>query len=132
MPENLTANAMFNACYSLEKVPAFGLPKCVNIGNMFATCINLREIPAINFNVVPVTTAGVVISNAYSLQSFLAIGPALSFSIAYNNLSAAALDAVYTNLPSVTGTKVITVTGNYGVSGDTHSIATLKGWTVTS
>jgi hypothetical protein len=43
--------------------------------------------------------------------------------------AAAQLDEVYTNLPSVTAT--IVVTGNYGTSADDPSIATGKGWTVT-
>jgi hypothetical protein len=130
MAENLTTASMFSLCYRLDNVPAFSMPKCVNINSMFATCYSLRVLPAIDFTVVPVTTAGTFVSNAYALQSFLAKGPALSFSVA-GNLSAAALDAMYTLLPTVTGTKVITVTGNYGVAGDTTSIATLKGWTVT-
>jgi hypothetical protein len=46
------------------------------------------------------------------------------------NLSAAALDEIYTNLPVVVG-KTIIVTGNYGVAGDNPVIATAKGWTVT-
>jgi len=43
--------------------------------------------------------------------------------------AAAQLDEVYTNLPSVTAT--IVVTGNYGTSADDPTIATGKGWTVT-
>jgi hypothetical protein len=45
-------------------------------------------------------------------------------------LSAAALDEIYTNLPTVVG-QTITVTGNYGIAGDDPTIATAKGWTVT-
>jgi len=56
--------------------------------------------------------------------------PAVSFSIANLNLGAAALDEIYTNLPTATAT--ITVTGNYGTTGDDPTIATAKGWTVTS
>jgi hypothetical protein len=57
-------------------------------------------------------------------------GPKYTFTVANLQLSAAALDEIYTNLPSVT-TQTITVTGNYGTASDTPSIATAKGWTVT-
>lgn len=54
------------------------------------------------------------------------------YSISYAGcaLSAAALNEIYTNLGTVTG-QTITVTGNYGISGDDPTIATAKGWTVT-
>jgi hypothetical protein len=45
-------------------------------------------------------------------------------------LAAAQLDEIYTNLPTVTS-KTITVSGNWGTAGDTPTIATAKGWTVT-
>lgn len=46
------------------------------------------------------------------------------------SLSSAALNEIYTNLPTVTG-QIITVTSNYGIDGDNPAIATAKGWTVT-
>jgi hypothetical protein len=52
-----------------------------------------------------------------------------SFSVENCRLSATALNEIYTNLPTVSG-QSITVTGNYGTSSDTPSIATGKGWTV--
>jgi hypothetical protein len=53
-----------------------------------------------------------------------------TFTVANCKLSAAALDEIYTNLPTVTG-QTITVSGNYGIAGDDPTIATAKGWTVT-
>jgi len=52
-----------------------------------------------------------------------------SFSIASCHFSAAALDEIYTALP--TATKTITVSSNYGTTGDDPTIATAKNWTVT-
>lgn len=47
-------------------------------------------------------------------------------------LSGPELDAIYTGL-SVTGAgKTITVTGNFGTATHNPSIATAKGWTVTT
>jgi hypothetical protein len=53
-------------------------------------------------------------------------------SINYNtcNLSATALNDIYTALPTVSA-KTITITGNWGAATDTPAIATAKGWTVT-
>jgi hypothetical protein len=53
-----------------------------------------------------------------------------TFSVAGCKLSAAALNEIYTNLPVVTS-QTITVTDNYGTTGDNPAIATAKGWTVT-
>jgi hypothetical protein len=46
------------------------------------------------------------------------------------NLNAAALNQVFTDLPTVTS-KTINITGCTGSAGCTRSIATAKGWTVT-
>jgi hypothetical protein len=58
-------------------------------------------------------------------------GMRFSFSVASCQLSAAALNEIFTGLPVVTG-QMITVTGNYGVGGAGYnaSIAIAKGWTV--
>jgi hypothetical protein len=60
-------------------------------------------------------------------------GMRFSFTVANCQLSAVALNEIFTGLPVVTG-QTITVTGNYGTSqaGYNPSIATSKGWTVTS
>ena len=71
---------------------------------MFTTCTSLARIEAKDFR--------------------------FTFTVANCKLSAAALDEIYTNLPTVTS-QTITVTGNYGVDGDDPTIATGKGWTVT-
>jgi hypothetical protein len=69
------------------------------------------------------------VSSAFSIARSLITGVPQDHSYLNCNLSAAALDEIYTNLPVVVG-KTITVTGNYGVAGDTPAIATGKGWTV--
>jgi hypothetical protein len=47
------------------------------------------------------------------------------------NLSATALNNIYTALPTITPPQTITVTGNWGTALDDPTIATAKGWTVT-
>lgn len=101
-----SATNWFNLCYALQVVefPSGGLGSLTGASNTFANCVSLSRI--INC-AIPVT-----------------------FSVANCRLSAAALDEIYTALPTVTS-QTITVTGNPGVSGDDPTIATVKGWTVT-
>jgi hypothetical protein len=56
-----------------------------------------------------------------------------SFSVSDRQLSAVALNEIFTGLPVVTG-QIITVSNNFGTgeAGYNLSIATAKGWTVTS
>jgi hypothetical protein len=68
--------------------------------------------------------------NCQNLASIKAEEFQFTFSVANCKLSGAALDEIYTNLPTVTS-QTITVSGNYGVNADTPGIATGKGWTVT-
>jgi hypothetical protein len=99
-------SSMFNSCYSLQSVPALvttAVTSSSNFSSMFSACNSLSSIKAKDFN--------------------------FTFSVASCKLSAAALNEIYTNLPTVTG-QTITVTGNYGVVADDPTIATSKGWTV--
>jgi len=95
---------MFNGCTSLQTIPAFDTAAGTNFSYMFYNCTSLSN--------CDVTGTG--------------------YNISYNNckLSAARLNEIYTNLATVTG-KTITVTGNYGRTGDNPALAQDKGWTVT-
>jgi len=77
-----------------------------------------------------VTNMNGMFSGCYALSSIKMINIKQSLSILNCSLDAAALNELYTNLPTVSG-KTITVTGNPGVTGDNPAIATAKGWTVT-
>jgi hypothetical protein len=58
------------------------------------------------------------------------IGSSPQIQLAYTNLDTAALNQVFTDLPTVTS-KTIDITGATGAATCTRSIATAKGWTVT-
>jgi len=119
----------FNGCTSLETVK---LPTFDNALTDVSTCFYLSwAIKSLDLSCM----SGAAISNTTSMFA-LCRGLAkinfpcpVNFSIADCHLSAAALDALYTSLPTVTA-KTIFVKGNYGISGHTPSIATAKGWTV--
>lgn len=120
----------FDDCYSLTKINLFNLAPSLNVQFMF-NATGVREIPAtIDLSGITVSTYMNSFLGAVPLREFNAIGPSTSFSIVNAELDAAALNAMYTALPTV-GSATVTVTGNPGTSGDNPSIATAKGWTVT-
>jgi surface protein len=148
-------NAMFNNCFALTTVPLFNTGAVINMNSMFSGCAALTTVPL--FNTAAVTSMNAMFNNCTSLQSVpalvtTAVTSSAGFSIMFNScsslsrvearnfrftfslvsckLSAAALDEIYTNLPSVTG-QTITVTGNWGTVTDNPAIAQAKGWTVT-
>ena len=121
-------SSMFANCYALASIPVLDTSSVTDMSSMFANCYALASIPALNTS--SVTNMSSMFYNCLNLSSINTIGTKITHSIANCKLSAAALNAYYTNLPTVTG-QTLTVTGNYGVSGDDPSIATAKGWTVT-
>jgi surface protein len=126
-----TMGQMFNGCSSLTSVPLFNTAAVFNMSNMFNGCSSLTSVPA--FVTTAVNSAGsfsFMFTSCLSLSRIEAKDFRFTFSVANCNLSATALNEIYTNLPVVTG-QTITVSGNYGTTGDNPAIATAKGWTVT-
>jgi hypothetical protein len=126
---------MFLGCTSLQTIPPFpgSVAAVTNMGNMFNGCTSLQTIPPMNTSGV---SSAANLSSAFlggNLTRIQATGQRFSFSVANQKLSAAALNELFTGLPTVTG-QTITVTGNYGISeaGYSPAIATAKGWTVTA
>jgi hypothetical protein len=125
-----TTALMFNTCTSLQSVvfPSGALVAVTTIASMFAACVSLQnvEVPS-GFGASIVTTTS-AFGNCLSLGKITNCTIPVSFTAGFR-LSAAALDAIYTALPTVVG-QTITITGNPGASGDDPTIATAKGWTV--
>ena len=123
-------SSMFNNCLSLTSVPLFNTANVTNMSSMFNGCNALTSVPAlVTTAVTSSTNFSSVFSSCNSLSRIQAKDFRWTFSVASCKLSAAALDEIYTNLPTVTG-QTITVSGNYGIAGDDPTIATAKGWTV--
>ena len=120
---------MFQGCSSLSAIPLINTAAGTSFANMFWGCSSLSTIPLIN------TAAGTSFTNMFwgcsSLESAPLAGTRYAISYASCALSSAELDAIYTGLGTAAGSQTITVSGNYGTTGDTPSIATGKGWTVT-
>lgn len=98
-------SGMFNGCSSLQTIPLLNTAAGTNFSSMFASCSSLQQ-------------------GALS-------GTRFTISYASCLLSASALDDIYTNLGTASGgAQTITVSSNFGTTGDTPSIATAKGWSV--
>ena len=122
--------AMFQSCYQLATIVGTSWTSGISdFTNMFQGCVSLSTIPPIN------TAAGTSFASMFngcsSLESAPLAGTRYAISYASCALSSAELDAIYTGLGTAAGSQTITVTSNYGTTGDTPSIATGKGWTVT-
>jgi len=123
---------MFNSCFSLQSVPLFNTAAVTNMSQMFNSCFSLQSVPALNTDAVSSSANfGSMFLNCRSLSRIEAKEFKFTFSVANCKLSGAALDEIYTNLPTVVG-QTITVTGNYGTATHDPTIATGKGWTVTA
>lgn len=120
-------SSLFTNCVSLVYVPDYYFPNVTTMNSTFSGCSSLECIP--NITTGTLTDNALIVDTCYSLSK-LTLPLTQTFSIINAKMSASALDAMYTALPTVTG-KTVTVTGNYGTASDTPSIATAKGWTVT-
>lgn len=134
IPEFNTASGiafsyMFSSCYSLITIPLLKTDSGTAFDGMFNGCTALQYVPPLNIN--GCSYLGSMFSGCSSLSRNTVKGAKATLSIENNRMSAAALDEFYTNLASGVTAKTVTVTGNYGTTGDTPSIATSKGWTVT-
>lgn len=121
---------MFQSCSSLQEIPLFNTALVPNFAQMFQNCFSLKSVPALNLNGGTSASSYNVMFPTASMSSMKATNIKFSFNVDNNLLSAAALDEIYTNLPTVAG-QTITVSGNYGTAGDNPAIAIAKGWTVT-
>jgi surface protein len=151
--------AMFQSCSSLQSVPLFNTAAVTSMGSMFVQCFSLQSVPL--FNTAAVTSMAGMFSFCNSLQSVPALSTAsitttsgtdfaANFANATNSLdrcqmvfartvgfancqlSATALDEIFTNLidRSATTQASITITGNYGAATANTAIATAKNWQV--
>jgi hypothetical protein len=129
--ENFSAvtnyNFAFTNCSSLVSFGLVNFSAAISLSSAFRGLIGLLSFPAINLG--NATNTLNTWRDSVNIENFSAVGLRVSFSLSGMQLNAAALNAVYANLATVTG-QTITVTGNPGVGGHDTSIATAKGWTV--
>ena len=129
-------NSMFASATSLQDVDIslWSVPILTNATDMFANCFSIQRLENCNLGAVTVFNGanGGFATGCGNLKKVTITGMNASINFSNCQLSASALDTIYTNL-SATGTgKTITVTGNYGTTSDNPAIATAKNWTVTA
>lgn len=128
-------SSMFSGSNNLEDIDIslWSVPLLTNATDMFASCFSIQRLENCNFGAATVFNGGNggFAANCNNLKKVTITGMNASINFSNCQLSASALDTIYTNL-SATGTgKTITVTGNYGTTSDNPAIATAKNWTVT-
>ena len=119
---------MFYNCYLLQSVPLFDTSSATNMFQMFVGCYNLQSVPP--FDTSSVINMHQMFLYCYSLQRSQLTGGRVSISYANCQMSATALDEMFTALGTANGAQTITITGNYGAATCDTSIATGKGYTI--
>ena len=125
VPSATTLSFAFVECVSLRSA-VINSPSVIDVSY---ACWNCSSLTTVSLNCSAVTN----IANLFTpspLQSVILTGLTRGVSVANASLSSAALDALYTSLGTAAGSQTITVSGNYGTTGDNPSIATGKGWTI--
>jgi hypothetical protein len=105
-------------------------PAAINIITLANTCPKLRNVN-LAFGSLVTTTTSMFLSSP-NITNLVITGLTVSFSVTNLNLSATALNTLFTGLPTVTGSPSVTITGCPGASTCDQTIATSKGWTVTN
>jgi surface protein len=118
-------------CSSLQSVPLFDTSSVTNFANFLQGCFSLQSVPL--FDASSVTNFASFLTGGVCVSRIQATFPNnQSLSLANLSLGPDALDEIYTNLPTASGSPTITVTGNWGTAAHDPTIATGKGWTVTA
>jgi hypothetical protein len=128
------ANNMYAGCQRAIRIPAHG-NSTQFVTNMNGIISNMQSLQAASLNMSGVNSSGNgnIAGSSNSIKRLQITGMRFSFSVSDRQLSAVALNEIFTGLPVVTG-QTITVSNNFGIgeAGYNPSIATAKGWTVTS
>jgi hypothetical protein len=137
----------------LITIGAVSLPSAVNLVSFFEACVNLESV--VNITITSTCTnitslglnakkcKGFIISNCagvitttnaffgmVSMETLILTGMTRGFTIDDCNMSATAIDALFTSLGTASGSQTINVRRNPGSTTCTTSIATSKGYTV--
>jgi len=141
LPSNNTfrdTQSMFLNCRSLQSV-SMNMPNCSSVWGMFQNCHSLTDVNLTNLGAV------LIMSNIFDgctniqrirlngfVQGPLNLGGAVAgaFNHFTRSLSPDALNELYESLGTVSPSKTLTVTGNWGYGASNRSIATAKGWNI--
>jgi len=128
LPSVTSAIYMVQDCFNLISI-SVDMPIVTNITAFFDDC---RNIICVEMNVPNVTTTTNMFLNTGSIQKCVLTGITVGFNVANNQMSATALNELFTSLGTADGVQSIMITGNYGAATCDTTIATAKGWTIVS
>lgn len=131
---------MFANCHALQYLRPFDLSNCSDFTYMFYVCFSLREIPEfdlINYTSSYGSTFPAHVSGSHLSATSVNRCKLKNINGSYINfrwmaLSGDALNEIYSNLVNTVSSKTISVADVYGTSTHNPSIATAKGWTVST
>ena len=124
----LTFQSMFSNCTSLETIPKLDLSKSHIIQSMFNNCTALQTIPVLDFG-TPVY-ASTPFPGCSNLKQAATKAPLFSpWNVSGLNLSPAAINDVFKNLPDTPTSRICNIADNWGAAGCDRTLATGKGWT---
>jgi len=124
-----TRCCIFIRCSSLVHYPGFNGEATTDFSYMFYECANLETVG--DMGMANATNVSNMFTRCPKVTSLTLRGLKVSILINAMNLSATALDAVFTSLGTANAGATINITGNPGAATCTKSIATAKGWGVT-
>jgi hypothetical protein len=137
----LNASAMFSFCYNLKTISNFEFLGSSYVQSNLANCLkdcDFVQQSIVNHSLLSDFGLGCSTNNKSKITSVRLTNPASTFvgafpaiDVSYSDLSVAALNLLFGDLPTLVG-KTIKITGCTGQAGCTRTIATAKGWTVTS
>jgi hypothetical protein len=104
------------------------LQNATNISFIFNGCLSLTQCEV--YGLGNVTSAPSILSG-FALSRLILSEFRLGFTVLNNNLTAQALNDLFTSLGTASGAQTIIITGNPGAATCDTSIATNKGWTIT-
>jgi hypothetical protein len=150
---SINAQQMFLNSVMLNSVGTINLPLATNIISMFEGCVNLESVVNITIsstctnisslglnarkckgfnisNCSGITNTNNAFSGMVSMETLTLTGMTRGFTIDDCNMSATAINALFTSLGNAVGSQTINVRRNPGSATCTTSIATSKGFTV--
>lgn len=152
-PTSTSGQSMFENSLMLHTVGTISLPIVANLVAMFSACVNLESVVNITItstctsitnlgsnarkckgfiisNCAGITTTTNAFFNMVSMETLILTGMTRGFTIDDCNMSATAIDALFTSLGTAFGSQTINVRRNPGSATCNTSIATAKGFTV--
>jgi hypothetical protein len=152
-PTSANGQSMFENSLMLHTIGTVSMPLASNIVSMFSACVNLESVVNITisssctnisslglnakkckgfiiFNCSGVTNTNNAFFGMVSMETLILTGLTRGFTIDDCNMSATAINALFTSLGNAVGSQTINVRRNPGSATCTTSIATSKGYTV--